>query len=167
MKKQIRYGVFETNSSSVHSLAIANEMPDMSKYSGRTFNIKHGEFGWESEVYYHPSEKASYLYECIEACSDDVESDKTKLEEVLNSYGIFATFEPNSDDFWVDGYIDHGGELQDFYRYIMSDDSNIIRFLFNQDSFVTTGNDNGDEEMPYNNYDDAQKKGYTVFWKGN
>ena len=50
MKKQIRQGVFETNSSSTHSMCIhpGNKyVPNMSK-----LKIETGEFGWEEETYY-------------------------------------------------------------------------------------------------------------------
>ena len=79
MKIQIRKGLFETNSSSIHAISI-HKNTDMSKISIPTeLNIHHGEFGWERESYTDMATKLSYLYEM--ACAAD--ADKKYWEENL------------------------------------------------------------------------------------
>ena len=64
MKTQIRRGVFETNSSSVHSISIIKD-----EFKGslpKKFTIDcNGEFGWEVDTYDCPISKAAYLYQAI------------------------------------------------------------------------------------------------------
>ena len=57
--KQIRKGVFETNSSSTHSICIAK---DAELTIPQSLHFSFGEFGWECDTLYSVSEKASYLY---------------------------------------------------------------------------------------------------------
>ena len=47
MKRQIRRGVFETNSSSTHAICIAKGDYNLSKHIDFTI----GEFGWENNEY--------------------------------------------------------------------------------------------------------------------
>ena len=56
MKRQIRSGVFETNSSSIHSIAIPRSCKAVDSVS---FSI--GEFGWE----WDEADAANYLYTAI------------------------------------------------------------------------------------------------------
>ena len=64
MKVQIRRGVFETNSSSVHSISITKN--DFKGSLPKQFTIDNGgEFGWETCIYDGPSNKAAYLYQAI------------------------------------------------------------------------------------------------------
>ena len=58
MKKQIRRGVFETNSSSVHAICISKS----NEYKTQdNVDFIYGRFGWSPETLYTPEEKASYL----------------------------------------------------------------------------------------------------------
>ena len=68
MKTQIRHGVFETNSSSCHSLSIKKSRGDY-KYDqlkrwvdedDNTIHIGFGEFGWECKEYTDPFVKLEY-----------------------------------------------------------------------------------------------------------
>lgn len=61
---QIRQGTFETNSSSVHSIAIRGESLLASR---EEVIIKFGEYGWGYEELRTPSEKASYVLTYIAA----------------------------------------------------------------------------------------------------
>ena len=64
MKTQIRRGVFETNSSSVHSISIIKD--DFKSSLPTQFTIAcDGEFGWEVDIYESPEDKAAYLYQAI------------------------------------------------------------------------------------------------------
>ena len=64
MKTQIRRGVFETNSSSVHSISIIKD--DFKGSLPKKFIIDcDGEFGWEVDTFDDSSSKAAYLYQAI------------------------------------------------------------------------------------------------------
>lgn len=64
MEKLIRTGVFETNSSSTHSLSISNDNNLLDTlYPDDEGNIilNGGEFGWEEETYTDAQTKANYV----------------------------------------------------------------------------------------------------------
>lgn len=154
MRKVIRPQAFETNSSSIHAICISNRTPlglPSFIYFGR------GEYGWEWEKYDWEDEKANYLYEClIDLYYDWVNKDDTELLEVcdrikedLASYGIGCKFEEFDRDSLFAGYVDHGGENRELVEYLLSDPDNLIRYLFNDDSYILTGNDNVDCEDNY------------------
>lgn len=70
MKKTIRIGVWETNSSSVHAVAIPKtniSIDEITSYHN-TIHFNHGEFGWEHAVYGDINSRASYLYQAIFDC---------------------------------------------------------------------------------------------------
>lgn len=154
MKKIIRPQAFETNSSSIHAICISNETPfDFPSfiYFGR------GEYGWEWEKYDWEDDKANYLYEClIDLYYDWTNDDDTKLMKVcdqikqdLASYGIGCKFEEFDRDSLFAGYVDHGGENRELVEYLLSNSENLIRYLFNSDSYILTGNDNDWYEPDY------------------
>lgn len=64
MKKLIRKGVFETNSSSCHSISISHDFTTLDTlYPDEYGNIvlNGGEFGWEIADYHDPETKANYV----------------------------------------------------------------------------------------------------------
>ena len=73
MKRQIRRGVFETNSSSCHSLSIENirnncDYDQLKKYVNdydNTIHVGFGEFGWEQECYIDAFTKLEYALTMI------------------------------------------------------------------------------------------------------
>lgn len=65
MKVQIRRGIFETNSSSVHAITVTGEKPHTTSYNGYTIEFTVGEFGWEHRTYYGMYDKAAYLWTTI------------------------------------------------------------------------------------------------------
>lgn len=100
--KQIRYGSFETNSSSTHSLVLTSSLLDTRK--NLIFeNIGFGEYGWGYEELKSPEDKISYLLTLIQYEDENVKSiplpawdnpnreelekeySNTKLEAILNS----------------------------------------------------------------------------------
>lgn len=145
--KQIRSGVFETNSSSMHSIAISKEpvinLPD-------TIYFCLGEFGWE----FDEVDPVGYLYTAIMTIYDKKNRDNklNKLKSILDSRGIKYEFEaPKFDSYgWLkNGYIDHSDELSTFIETVLSDEDMLMRLLFGN-SYVFTGNDNSDpEEQAY------------------
>lgn len=138
MKRQVRCGVFETNSSSTHSIAIPKNahIPDHV-----SFHI--GEFGWGWEQ----EDAADYLYTAIYVTSrteSEAKEKIAKLKNILNEHGIsyhFGRAKTNKDYFYLDnGYIDHGYELKSFVDELLNDGDKLIRFI--SEGLVFTGNDN-------------------------
>ena len=181
MKRQIRNSVFETNSSSTHSIAISKKPVVIGKYIH--FNI--GEFGWENDCV----DTADYLYTAI---LEQNESDELieQLKEILDNHSIKYTFEEpkyrtfsNGKYKWLDyGYVDHSYETREFIFAVLNDEDLLMRYLFG-DSCVYTGNDNQDDnpsgcniaEEKYYDWDKGamvdnpyhDPENYDYFYKGN
>ena len=178
MKRQIRRGCFETNSSSTHAICIAKETVNK-KDLPASVSFSHGEFGWEFDTYSDTWSKASYLNEALHSVyydKEELEEKKSYISEVLGRYGISVEFEPDKyDEYGYDsGYIDHGYETAEFVREVLNDEDKLLTYLFG-DSIVVTGNDNGDafSDYMYNdlgNWDYELKeefKKYEIYKKGN
>ena len=150
---KIRRNVFETNSSSTHSIAIPK---DTSKdYRGRTVYFYMGEYGWE----FDEPDPASYLYtaiNCFWASEPDIREEKLNfLKNTLEKHGINYTMpEVKFEEAWKNketgrqyynpehGYIDHDHELGEFLEAVFRDEDTLLSFIF--DGLVYTGNDNSD-----------------------
>lgn len=147
---QIRTGVFETNSSSTHSIAIPRNCGTIDGVYFRT-----GEFGWGWEEV----DPADYFYTAIYVVSETEEEAQARLEKlknILNENGIWYKFGKVETHVWHNeysghdyfgldnGYIDHGYELKDFVDELLNDDAKLVRFL--SGGLVFTGNDNSDTE---------------------
>lgn len=176
MKKQIRNSVFETNSSSTHSICISKK-PVLA--TGKHVDFYIGDYGWEHDSV----DPASYLYTAI-LCMSDSEELIEQLKDVLNRNKITYSFaKPDySEEGWLNnGYVDHSYDTRDFIDTVLSNEDMLIRYLFG-DSYVYTGNDNGGSyfDMCYAAYetiwDDNYKqipnpnhdsKNYDYFFKGN
>ena len=185
MKRQIRSSVFETNSSSTHSIAI----PKNGVSIGKSINFNIGEYGWENACV----DAANYLYTAIlYVYSYEVAEEKIEnLKRVLDANEVSYQFEEPK--YWTsdggysyldNGYVDHGYELTEFLEAVFSDDDLLMRYLFG--GFVYTGNDNqGDcpsgcdiaKEYFYAEDDNGDyveqlnphhdKENYDYFYKGN
>lgn len=174
--KQIRNNVFETNSSSTHSICISKKPVSA---DGHFIRFHIGEYGWEHDRV----DTADYLYTAI-LCMEDSEDLLEKLKEILDRHQITYEFEePDySDGGWLNnGYIDHSYDTRDFIDGVLSNEDMLIRCLFS-DSCVYTGNDNDAEpdsmcyaaepttwdssyhSIPNPNHD---PKKYDYFFKGN
>ena len=171
MKRQIRYGVYETNSSSTHAICISKGLPPKHLIP-KTVPFTHGEFGWEFAVYSDIWSKASYLYEAICCVSGDKKEEQeylSVLRESLKKYGVECLFEPIGD-----GYIDHGYDTYKFVKELLADDTKLVSYLFGE-SMVITGNDNSDDFDDYMykdteiyHYELKDKfKDYDIYEKGN
>lgn len=160
----VRKGVFETNSSSTHSIVIARE--NTKPYDYVEFNI--GEYGWERNKYYGTTEKASYFY--TSACdyySRDVAED---ISTLLSPYGISCVFKIkpifkgfNGTQYLDNGYVDHSEESGEFVESLLEDSAKLIDYLFNDESYVETGNDNDD----YSVGEEKPNCDYIEYYKGN
>ena len=177
---QIRGSVFETNSSSTHSICISKAKAKIPQ--NYTLRFRLDEYGWEEDAVY---DTASYLYTAIMDGPDNlVELRMDKLKASLDNLGIKSEFdEPKIDCWGCRNYgIDHSYECADLIDALLSDEDLLARYLFG-DSVIYTGNDNSDgdpetfdQALEYvldddsyeyvkNPYHDETK--YDYFWKGN
>lgn len=139
MKRQIRNKVFETNSSSVHTITIDSD-PNYRINGWDVLTFEGQDFGWENDSYHDTMSKANYLYTGL-ICCGMFEKYKDFIEETLAQYNIIAEFIPM--EAYCDGYIDHPDELYEFFDYVLNDAETLMRYLFGDKSAVYTGNDNG------------------------
>lgn len=173
MKKQIRQGVFETNSSSTHSICIAK---DAQLELPKELHFEFGQFGWEESTLDSLQEKASYLYTGLIA--NERHDDVAKMIQILKDKGIEVTAEEpeyenksytNSEGKLVEyrsadniGYVDHSDDMTEFLNAVMEDEGKLMRFLFTPLSFIKTGNDNDESDINFSvNYE------YDEYYKGN
>lgn len=174
MTRKIRRGVFETNSSSTHSICIArNKEPKIPEF----MQFRFGEFGWDCDTLYTPYAKASYLYTGLIANGRD--EDFAAILKVLSAKGVriisveepifemcsYTDVEGNEQKYRSGkntGYVDHHDELKEFLDAICADEQKLSRFLFSDLSFIITGNDNDDVDVEIKvDYD------YDGYYKGN
>lgn len=168
--KQIRYGMFETNSSSTHCVILADKNCD----AGEFVDFAIGEFGWERNVLKTPDEKASYLYTM--ACEIMGEDVYQRFYETLIKYGVNVTCSvpakfAKDHGCWLDnGFVDHAsdGDALSFVNRMLNHEHALIRYLFSPESFVVTWNDNMDEDT-YNHCESMCDVDYPheKFYKGN
>lgn len=149
MKKTIRDKVFETNSSSVHSLCISNdglEQSELKIHKDGKIHVGFGYFGKDYCIYDSQHEKLSYLMTCL--CyifGYDIDNiyesyDFKMIEDAICSYtgakGIKIIGDEN------DAYIDHQSIPYDGIEIInIYDDDEIINFVFNKYISLKTDSD--------------------------
>lgn len=161
MKTQIRRGAFETNSSSTHAINI---------YRGTNYNIPErvivcpGEFGWECDKFYDFESKLSYLYTWILSKCNSYELNEVtnkyesrydykllkdyqyRIKSKLEELGVKEIEFEKNNGWFEDGYIDHSEDLfSDDLETILED--YFEDFIFNDASYIETGNDNDYEDV--------------------
>lgn len=162
MKQQIRQCVFETNSSSVHTVSIYTDENCTTDYNGEYMTIEAGQFGWEYEQYTDLYSKLSYLYtaylDFVDSRYVDEESRKEfewfipVIKDLCEKHNLNIEFvdpeeHSNSNEFfWY--YVDHCYDLKDLFRDFEQNNNLLESFLFNDKSEVMTGNDNDGADYP-------------------
>lgn len=144
---QIRSEVFETNSSSTHSICIQKKPVD-ADYRSITFAL--GYYGWGMQTVNF----ADYLYTAI--MSDEIERERkcymTKLKSILDAHHISYRFEEPEFEYYdggsylQNGGVDHWFEAKYLIDAVLDDENMLLRGLFGEDSIVYTGNDNCDAD---------------------
>lgn len=140
MKKQIRNQVFETNSSSVHTIVFSNHglEPSNLPVKDGMIQIDFGQFGKELNYYNSQYEKLSYLITCLYYLSDDIyntylfkEIQSTVCEYTgANGIEIIGITEPS---------IDHQSQPYDDIELIdVYDKEELINFIFNKNISLKT-----------------------------
>jgi len=146
MKSVTRQGIFETNSSSTHSLSIAG-----GEYAPDGFPIQNGkccvypaEFGWEEDRHYDAATKASYcLVYAKTAAGDRQTACETMLRDVLTeATGKPVRFisDPPGVHIYEWGYIDH--QSSDVCAEAFASKETLRDFIFDPASVLITDNDN-------------------------
>lgn len=158
MKEQTRKGVFETNSSSVHTITISKKGYDKSIIP-EVLVFTFGEFGWEVDKLSSVYEKASYLYTSL----NNVEDRDEKIEFIKNtlkSVGCTAAFAEKKEthSYFENGYIDHAEDLGEFIDVVFENENALLNYLFG-DGCIYTYNDN----MDYDNMEYSDE----IYWLEN
>ena len=133
-KKLIRVGVWETNSSSSHSISIADDtkqfvMDTIYPDQFGVVNIHGDEFGWEWFKHNDAQTKAGYAAQQFAY----IQSSLDILAEVIKE-------QTGADD--VKFYLEHGYIDHDSYGIVPSDKESLKNFIFNKNSWLFGGNDN-------------------------
>ena len=135
---KIRKGIFETNSSSTHSLSIGSLQPGNEKVDENydcSITLGDGEYGWEQNDYYSWLDKADYITLLLRNYGDNSgEGNLDILSKVIHKK--YPNVEINYD---VTGYIDHGSEY--YEAWMSTDEDKLFTFLFGDGTF-STDNDN-------------------------
>lgn len=147
--QKIRQNVFETNSSSTHSISISDvNSEDLMEIVTLGFeeiiNLKGGEFGWEIASYNDFYTKANYLAVLIILYSDEYGQYKEMFEEVIKTQTGCKNIVYFLSDDWnseYQSYIDHGSEHGIIEEACESSET-LRQFLFNKKSTLYTDNDN-------------------------
>lgn len=185
MKTQIRNSVFETNSSSTHSICISKKPVEVDKNKFIYFRL--GEYGWSNGT----ANAASYLYTAI-MCQKERYDLLNRLKEILDKHeikyefqeAVIHSFESNGAlySFLENGGIDHSENTMPFINSMLNDEDMLMRLLFSE-SNVYTGNDNEDHDFEHKDiaraeYYSSKARGvvknehhdtenYDYFFKGN
>lgn len=146
----IRNNVFETNSSSTHTITISsdNYIDKNLHYRDNVINIYFGEFGWEVEKYTDFYSRASYA---ITLCKYD-ENKFNQVVDMISSYfdGLkVLVIQTNGvsiesyDELDIDfaGYVDHQS-WDESHDEIFTSSESLYDFLFSDNSYFNTDNDN-------------------------
>jgi hypothetical protein len=172
MKRQVRRNVFETNSSSVHSISLSNggTLEQSHLYVNDETNkirVNFGEFGWGYERLNSQSEKLEYLLTMamstegrkLSAPEEFIETEGLKLlnDEIANycncdGIEIIGKMEADS---WsyngktehyisYDGYIDHQSVegYSSLKDFLDKNDTTVVDYVFNSKVSMIIDNDN-------------------------
>lgn len=144
MGNTTRHGVFETNSSSTHSLVIASsDMLDIPLVKpGAELIIYRQAFGWEVEDYNDSLTKIAYMAEYGLSCHPNAKTPKGELFIDIVTRVVREVTGAGSVVYSGTGYIDHQSVENNQYHYLFLDEELLKKFLFNPESILHTDNDN-------------------------
>lgn len=166
--KQIRAGVFETNSSSTHSFCISKEgfgLQNLPDKPPSMYLPLDKEYGWENDCYSTCLEKTNYLFTVM--CECGMTDEIKEFKHQLRIMGVKIThphlYKNQYGSYNISGYVDHAGEVICFIKQLLADSSKLRRFLFNSKSCIYTGNDNSNEQTDACYVADAAESGGMVY----
>ena len=149
--KVTRRNVFETNSSSTHSITIVGgelePRPRIISHDG-ICRIHPGEFGWEEATYRDWETKAAYALTWAKQTEDD--KALAMLKEVIeHEIGTEVEFISDGDKYHPWGYIDHqscetddDGTWEGDGAKAFESAKTLRNFIFHPDSVLVIDNDN-------------------------
>jgi hypothetical protein len=145
MTEQIRRSIFETNSSSTHSLSISDGIGILDTIKPNEDNViilTGGEFYWQWEKTNDTLTKANY---CVQSFKNNEVLTKLLIETIEEHTQAKVKIE-----FESDSGIDHqSSDL--IYKKISNNKEKLKEFIFSKDSWLYLGNDNN--TIPPNFYD--------------
>lgn len=132
--KNIRKSVFETNSSSTHSIHIDNEteLLDTSLIPNENGDLTFvgDEYGWEVESYNDARSKIDYISILVDEEQENILKDVIKKQTGAKNI-IFLK----------EGYVDHGYEHGVIEEAFVNEET-LRNYIFNKNSYLFTTNDN-------------------------
>ena len=155
MPIKIRKSLFETNSSSTHSITIQERGDFTSIKHDGLITLSGGEFGWEWERYTDPMIKANYcaVYAKQYGNQENEEMLKEGMERQTGAQvEISAQHEEYEKPYY--SYIDHQSDSVALKVFESAD--SLKNFIFGLNSVLFTGNDNSSH--PPNFYDEPNTK---------
>ena len=172
--RRIRYGIFETNSSSTHAIVIPKEVKEDGYDTYDSLDHDYGFGREECRLCDNWDEKLAYAYMLLKDNDvEELDAFKNQVIEVWEKLFGNKDYTPNPKDVFnyidrdgsngdltgKDGflilkerygnYVDHAEGLDgtDFIERLKTDDEFVKRFIFNKNSYITIG---GDEYRGYN-----------------
>lgn len=152
MIKLIRNEMFETNSSSTHSIVVSYTNDRLLDTLPLDVNgdvlLEGGEFGWEYAVYRDALTKANYLaLYTVQYYPNDVNLAGENLVDLLvrvikdqtQCNNVIFNFHNNAANY---SYIDHQSIEDKNYHWLFNETDDVRAFIFNKDSYLETDNDN-------------------------
>lgn len=160
MKYALRVGVFETNSSSSHSITVwGNVGAQIPKLTG-VYKSHFDDFGWDGDDVVSWEDKVCYiLTDLIGGMPKEDEENNPNLEMLKrvfyeatgaeltypgaterSSWGHTGEGEGN-DDYEFTGYVDH--QSRGLTSYLFETDEQLVDFIFNPSWNIIIANDNG------------------------
>ena len=150
--KVTRHSVFETNSSSTHSISIDDTgvLDDLLPVNedGICYVLA-DEYGWEVEDYNDAATKASYCLVYAKTSGNDtcdclINMLTEAIKEVTGAKEVRYIPKDGEDDYYKWGYIDHQSHIGDgdACGEAFESKENLKQFIFNRRSSLHTDNDN-------------------------
>ena len=155
MKKIIRQNVFETNSSSTHSVSLGGNNKDfvldtIYPDDNGIIHIDGGEYGWDNFKLNNAEDKASYVLTYFKYIDSSFDNIKNIIIEHTGAKDLI--FNDN------DSYIDHQS-----HDILKEDKDFIIDLIFNKNSFIFGGNDNNTQSPMFYDVEEFKKDGSVLF----
>lgn len=138
----IREGVFETNSSSTHSICIKGGefAPDAFPLDDGVCKVHPGEFGWDVREFRSPQIKASYCLTHAKESGGDKRLLPMLTAVLGKATGCEVEFVSAGGEYYEWGYIDH--QSSGVCAEAFESEETLRDFIFNPDSWLKTDNDN-------------------------
>lgn len=158
----IKKGVFETNSSSVHTIVIQKDPPK----NIYPIKIQEEDYGWYYRTLNTPEERASYFFTALSFLGNSLNEPTkdprlTMMSLLPKDIRYVCKFKED------DCYIDHCDELLPWLQDLIDDNDKFLRFIFGNRSYVHTGSDNDYDDGFEHPEEGIQNDGSEVFIKGN